>query len=264
MRGCIASYVASRPSGKERDTESGNDYFEARYYSSAMGRFMSPDWSAKEDPIPYAQLDDPQSLNLYGYVRNNPLTRVDADGHCPWCAVGGALVGMGVEYAADKMSGRPVTWRGMAGAAVGGAIVGGSMGLATGEGLAIGAAIAGTSSVVGGIADRAIASGSMNEATKDPMAIVSDAAVGVTAHMGGAALEKLAGRATAAGRSAANLEEKLGSTQSPKRYNKLAERLPGKEAAAEKSMENPGKAIDLASHGAVETPAKVVEKKREH
>ena len=26
--------------GKERDSESGNDYFEARYYSSAMGRFM--------------------------------------------------------------------------------------------------------------------------------------------------------------------------------------------------------------------------------
>jgi len=68
--------------GKERDTESGNDYFEARYYSSAMGRFMSPDWSAKEEPVPYAQLDDPQSLNLYSYVRNNPLTRVDADGHC--------------------------------------------------------------------------------------------------------------------------------------------------------------------------------------
>ena len=47
-----------------------------------MGRFMSPDWSAKEEPVPYAQLDDPQSLNLYSYVRNNPLTRVDADGHC--------------------------------------------------------------------------------------------------------------------------------------------------------------------------------------
>jgi len=29
--------------GKERDSESGNDYFGARYYSSAMGRFMSPD-----------------------------------------------------------------------------------------------------------------------------------------------------------------------------------------------------------------------------
>jgi RHS repeat-associated protein len=67
--------------GKERDIETGNDYFEARYYSSAMGRFMSPDWSAKEEPVPYAQLDDPQSLNLYAYVGNNPMTRFDVDGH---------------------------------------------------------------------------------------------------------------------------------------------------------------------------------------
>jgi RHS repeat-associated protein len=34
--------------GKERDAESGNDYFGARYYSSEMGRFMSPDWSAQD------------------------------------------------------------------------------------------------------------------------------------------------------------------------------------------------------------------------
>jgi RHS repeat-associated protein len=67
--------------GKERDAESGNDYFLARYYSSAMGRFMSPDWSAKQDPVPYAKLDNPQSLNLYAYVMNNPMTRIDADGH---------------------------------------------------------------------------------------------------------------------------------------------------------------------------------------
>jgi RHS repeat-associated protein len=68
--------------GKERDAESGNDYFFARYYSSAMGRFLSPDWSAKEEPVPYAKMDDPQTLNLYGYLRNNPLGGVDADGHC--------------------------------------------------------------------------------------------------------------------------------------------------------------------------------------
>jgi RHS repeat-associated protein len=68
--------------GKERDSESGNDYFLARYYSSAMGRFMSPDWSAKVAPIPYAKLDDPQSLNLYVYAHNNPLRNVDVDGHC--------------------------------------------------------------------------------------------------------------------------------------------------------------------------------------
>ena len=72
--------------GKERDTESGNDYFFARYYSSAIGRFLSPDWSAKLDPIPYAKLDNPQSLNLYAYMRNNPLGGVDPDGH--WSCTG--------------------------------------------------------------------------------------------------------------------------------------------------------------------------------
>jgi len=71
--------------GKERDTESGNDYFGARYYSSAMGRFMSPDWAAKAEPVPYAKLDNPQTLNLYAYMRNNPLGGTDPDGHCDWC-----------------------------------------------------------------------------------------------------------------------------------------------------------------------------------
>jgi hypothetical protein len=47
-----------------------------------MGRFMSPDWSVKATPVPYAKLDNPQSLNLYAYVGNNPLIHIDADGHC--------------------------------------------------------------------------------------------------------------------------------------------------------------------------------------
>jgi RHS repeat-associated protein len=67
--------------GKERDSESGNDYFGARYYASNTGRFMSPDWSAKAEPVPYAKLDNPQSLNLYAYVGNNPESQVDLDGH---------------------------------------------------------------------------------------------------------------------------------------------------------------------------------------
>jgi len=80
---CVRSahFSRSRFTGKERDTESGNDYFGARYYASSMGRFMSPDWSAKEEPVPYATKDDPQSLNLYAYVGNNPLTHNDPDGH---------------------------------------------------------------------------------------------------------------------------------------------------------------------------------------
>lgn len=78
---CEASATLPRFTGKERDSESGNDYFGARYYASSMGRFLSPDWSAKAEPVPYAKLDDPQSLNLYSYVRNNPLSRRDLDGH---------------------------------------------------------------------------------------------------------------------------------------------------------------------------------------
>jgi hypothetical protein len=46
-----------------------------------MGRWTSPDWSATPEAIPYADLSDPQTLNLYSYVRNNPLARRDADGH---------------------------------------------------------------------------------------------------------------------------------------------------------------------------------------
>src|SRR5580698_10548013 len=81
----VHSYVfgASRYTGKERDTESGLDYFGARYYSSNMGRWMSPDWADKPEAVPYSSLDNPQSLNLYGYVYNNPLSRADADGHWP-------------------------------------------------------------------------------------------------------------------------------------------------------------------------------------
>jgi len=66
---------------KERDSESNNDYFFARYYNSAIGRFTTPDWSAKVVPVPYAQMADPQTLNLYAYVGNNPMTRTDSDGH---------------------------------------------------------------------------------------------------------------------------------------------------------------------------------------
>ena len=94
--------------GKERDQESGNDYFGARYYASTMGRFLSPDWSAQEEPVPYAKMDNPQSLNLYSYVLNNPLISVDTDGHVPlsWggfvnCGEEGSQPGCGAGTAED-------------------------------------------------------------------------------------------------------------------------------------------------------------------
>ena len=59
--------------GKERDSESGLDNFGARYNASTMGRFMSP------DPLGGHQ-EDPQTLNRYSYVRNNPLSLTDPTG----------------------------------------------------------------------------------------------------------------------------------------------------------------------------------------
>ncbi len=67
--------------GKERDSESGLDNFGARYMGSSLGRFMTPDWSAAPMGVPYANFGDPQSLNLYVYVRDNPVSGADADGH---------------------------------------------------------------------------------------------------------------------------------------------------------------------------------------
>ena len=67
--------------GKERDAESGNDDYGARYYASSLGRFLSPDWSAIPAPVPYANLTNPQTLNLYAMVSDNPETFSDLDGH---------------------------------------------------------------------------------------------------------------------------------------------------------------------------------------
>jgi RHS repeat-associated protein len=83
------SFTQYRYTGKERDTESGLDYMTARYYAPTMGRFMSPDWSSNPISIPFARLDNPQTLNLYGYVGNNPLRYFDPYGHSKDCGGGG-------------------------------------------------------------------------------------------------------------------------------------------------------------------------------
>jgi RHS repeat-associated protein len=91
--------IGSRSSGKERDAETGLDYFGARYFSAAQGRFTTPDWSSNPESVPYAKLDNPQTLNLYAYVHNNPLNLTDPDGHidCDWCK--DLAIGVGKELA---------------------------------------------------------------------------------------------------------------------------------------------------------------------
>jgi RHS repeat-associated protein len=70
--------------GKERDTETGNDDFGARYYTERFGRWLSADWSAVPVPVPYANLTNPQTLNLYAMVADDPESFADLDGHDGW------------------------------------------------------------------------------------------------------------------------------------------------------------------------------------
>lgn len=78
-----ASNLTSQFTGKERDAETGLDFFGARYFSSPQGRFTSPD-----TPL-LSRIDTPQMWNLYAYTANNPLKRVDPDGR-NWFNVAGS------------------------------------------------------------------------------------------------------------------------------------------------------------------------------
>jgi RHS repeat-associated protein len=88
------STIAQKFTGKERDAETGLDFFGTRYFSGAQGRFTSADpynlpfeLSKARDDNERAQLRDrhisnPQVWNKYAYTLNNPLRYVDPKGEC--------------------------------------------------------------------------------------------------------------------------------------------------------------------------------------
>jgi len=73
--------------GKEKDTETGLDYFGARYMNDKLGRFISPDQVGPVDPrsnkTNEKMLSNAQRLNRYAYSLNNPYSYVDPDGNEP-------------------------------------------------------------------------------------------------------------------------------------------------------------------------------------
>jgi len=79
--------------GKRRDTESQLDYFGARYYSNALGRFMTPDYGGSQQPN-----SNPKTLNLYAYGQNNPLRFADETGFDAVDRVNRATAQLGIPY----------------------------------------------------------------------------------------------------------------------------------------------------------------------
>ena len=74
--------VRQRYTGKERDNETGLDWFNpGRYYSPLQGRFSTPDPLASSGSV-YA----PESWNRYAYALNNPLKYTDPFGLYVWNA----------------------------------------------------------------------------------------------------------------------------------------------------------------------------------
>ena len=60
-----------------RDSASGLDYADQRYYANSYGRFMTPDlYMASGGPA------DPRSWNRYTYTRGDPVNRYDPTGNC--------------------------------------------------------------------------------------------------------------------------------------------------------------------------------------
>ncbi|MGO8929794.1 MAG: RHS repeat-associated core domain-containing protein [Limisphaerales bacterium] len=80
---------------KERDRETGLHYFEARYLACTLSRFVRADPEyANADALSIGGLS-PQELNLYAYVRNDPLTYTDPTG-LGW-------IGDAIDYASDNL-----------------------------------------------------------------------------------------------------------------------------------------------------------------
>jgi RHS repeat-associated protein len=97
--------LTHRFTGHERDLQTGYDYMHFRFYGSNMGRFLKPDSVV-------ANAADPQSWNLYAYVRNNPILLNDPSGHMVGIAyrsytwAGGDIAGsMGIHQEANAVGG---------------------------------------------------------------------------------------------------------------------------------------------------------------
>jgi RHS repeat-associated protein len=98
----VSDNVRQKFTGKERDSESGLDYFLARDYSGPQGRFTSVDPLASS-----AHPAEPQSWNRYTYAANNPLKFTDPTGMSYFVGGSGAADPFIPEYRFDGFEQSP-------------------------------------------------------------------------------------------------------------------------------------------------------------
>jgi RHS repeat-associated protein len=191
-----------RFTAKERDPESNLDYFGARYYSGAQGRFTSADRTDND-------LDeaDPQKWNRYAYVQNRPLNHVDPNGESATVigAVGGFLGVGAVSLGSQLLKGKGVDWGrvgtdALAGGA-GGALAGSVIDTCGGSALVIVGA-----GMVGGTTTGFVGRGLQGQETT-PEQGAQDAAVGGATALAGVAVAKGAGALTGAARSGPSVQQ---------------------------------------------------------
>ncbi len=134
--------------GRVYDPGTGFHDYGARMYWPAIGRFISADSYR-------GNIANPMSLNRYSYVLNNPCKYTDPSGHCPMCigaAIGGAAGGIGGaiwawQHGYSWKEGR--FWGAVGVGAAGGAVVGGTLGLAAAAAGGGGGAAAATTALGG-------------------------------------------------------------------------------------------------------------------
>jgi hypothetical protein len=201
------------------------------------------------EPVPFADFDNPQSLNLYAYVGNNPLSRADKDGHCyPVCtAIAAGLIGAGVNVGITYFTNPNATRNDYIGAAASGFITGAVAGVTGGASLGLQVGVNAGANLVGGVVERSVSAGHLEVGSAKE--VLTDVAIGAAGPLLTAAGGKIAKAIN--GKDAEALGEAAGGAHLGERHaaslNRQAAAASAFDEAGRKAGDKAGKVVDGAN-----------------